>query len=372
MKWIGGVILMIVTLVLLLMAAFMFPWFTTKTKYNTEVITDEYWENLGSDGRDWDESIYYLQHYELKSSRPLKWSNSSTSESPNSGSMRYNSDPTAGGWDGSYQEIAEAHYPVPGFLPGGKEQLSVYNLTYYMVLLGIILAVVSLVLIIVAGFNKISVTIPKIMVIVTAIFVVFAPIYFALALPVSIEADSEESYSVKNPLNINSTYVRPAEAGGIMGQANERDEDSRLITSKTDFGPGFGLWFGFVAIFTSIITIAFIGSPKETVEPSIEEKRIRQKYHEYDKSYDEGRGYRDDHGSHRGGQSSSQHGGRRYDDSYYNDAYYDDQYTYSQPQRRRREQPQSYDYGRPAPRPPRRRPNYPPPGTRRRQRPPGY
>ena len=59
MKWIGGAVLLIVTIILLIMAMFMFPWFKTKTEYNIDVINEnspEYW-NQKADGIEhtWDD-----------------------------------------------------------------------------------------------------------------------------------------------------------------------------------------------------------------------------------------------------------------------------------------------------------------------------
>jgi hypothetical protein len=265
MKWIVGVILLIVSIILIILSIFMFPWFTTKTTYdriNIEEFCSHYWDdNLGGVERDWDESIYSLRSYELRSSRPVNWSGSSTSGGTSSGDLLYNSKPTAGGWDGTYQEMVDNNIPVAGFLPGGSEQLAIYNFVYYVLLISIVLALISIVLIILAGMEKIGALLPKIVVGITIIFVILAPLYFALALPPAIEADSKEYNSVKNPLNQNNTYRRPPEAGGIMGEANEKDDDSGRITSTTEFAPATGWWMAIVAIFLTIITIAFVSGP---------------------------------------------------------------------------------------------------------------
>jgi hypothetical protein len=358
MKWIGGVVLIIITIVFLIMAVFMFPWFSTKTNYNRDNIAkhlpEDFWEDhLGGVERDWDESTYFLQSCELRSGRPLNWSKTSTSTSTTSGMLYYNSQPSAGGWDGSYEEINASGYPVPGFLVGGAEQLSVYNYTYYFQLIGIIMAILSVILIIIAGMDKIGLTAPRVLVILTIIFIVISVIYFALFLPMAIEKDSEEIYNITTSTGNATDYVRPPEATGIWGKANTKVPESTEITSTVVYQPGFGWWFAVVGIFTSIFSLAFIGSPK-SAEDMENDSYSRRKYHELDAPYndDYSRDYQDDRDY-------------RYDDRYQNNDYH-------QPQRRSRRAPPppSHDFGRPTPRPPRRRSDYPPARSRGR-RPPG-
>jgi hypothetical protein len=398
MKWIGGVILLIVTIVLLIVAVFMFPWFTTKTNYERNTIDEccpEYWEdNLGGNERDWDESTFYLQSYELKSSRPLNWSSTKAGSSTSSGMLQYNSQPSAGGWDGSYYSMIQAGYPEPGFLPGGAEQMAVYNFTYYILLFTIIMAVVCIIFIIIAGLEKINAIVPKVIVGVTIIMVVIAPLYFALGLPPAIETDSKEYNRVNDPLNSTSSYHRPAEAGGIMGKANEKDDETSRITSTTEFAPGMGWWLAVGAIFTTIITIGFVTGPGADAGAKPKDDRSRRKYHEYDRMYDQdrsrgpGTGSRPGYGpppSHR--QRTDDYYEEDYDrrdqyeydsrDQYYDD-YQDDGYPpprgrgYGEsPRDRRAPPPPSHDFGRPTPRPPRRPGGHTP--SRRARRPPnGY
>ncbi len=364
----------------------MFPWFVTKTNYYRDKISTEYWEeNLGGVERDWDESTYYLQSYELRSSRPLNWSSSITSSSTTSGRMYYNSQPSSGGWDGSYQSINESGYPVDGFLVGGNEQMTVYNFTYYMLLLALVVSIISIILIAIAGMGKVNPTVPKVIVVVAIILVVFAPLYFALALPVAIDTDSREFHNVKHPLDSSSSYTKPAEAGGIMGTANELDEQglTRDIISKTEFSPGFGWWFCVAAIFTTIISIGFVSGKKPPEEVSMEERQLRKKYHEFDKQTQ--KGFRDqrqrDNGYYDDYQSQEYRNYNRGRDYGYDDRYRDD--YYQEPRGYNRDgmdrgysPPPARDYGRPPPRPPRRAGgyDYPPPQNQRRQyrQPPGY
>ena len=392
MKWIGGVILLIVTITLLVVAIFMFPWFSTKTNYERERINDvqpDYWEdNMGGMERDWDESTFYLQQYELKTSRPWDWGKNGSRESASSGMLQYNAAPEAGGWEGSYRSQVEAGYPKPGFLAGGNEQLAVYNFTYYMVLFAIILACVGIVFIILAGLEKMNAVVAKVLVGVIIVIVILAPLYFALALPPAIETDHNQLKKV-DPSFQNNTK-RPPEAGGIMGKANEKDDASGGITSTTEFAPGIGWWLSIVAIFTTIITLGFVTGPGAA--SSARPDYSRKKYHEFDDVYDDQ--YRYDTGRDHGQPS------RRADEQYYEDDYHDrgrlrerDQYydDYDRgghppmrspgPQGRAPPPTQQYDYGRPAPRPPRRQPGTrpgprgraPPPRRRPGRRPPpGY
>lgn len=352
MKWIGGIVLSIITIILLIMAMFIFPWFGTKTEYWRERINEvrpEYWdEGLGGIERDWDESTYYLQEYELKSSAKQDWLRTNVSNATSSGTLEYNAAPKEGGWEGSYYEMMDANYPVPGFLAGGNEQLNVYNNTYYMVLLAIILSIIGIIFIIIAGLGKINPTIPKVLVGIAVIFTVLAPIYFALALPMAIETDDEELQNIKGTNN-----ESPPEGGGqIMGNANERDKLEGVTLASIDWAPELGWWFSVGAIFTSIVTIAFITGGKS--EPERVSRDMRRKYHEFDRQseYDDRRDYDEEYipptrRQRSDGYYEEESGGRRREP-----------YDYERGGRPRpgpREPPQRsrYDYGRPTPRPPR-------------------
>lgn len=364
MKWVGGAVLLIITIILLVMAIFMFPWFSTKTTYYRDRINDsdlEYWdEKLDGVERDWDETTYGLTDYEMKSSENLDWFRDGQNGSSNSGKIEYTSSVKSGGWDGSYRDMAMEDYPVPGYLAGGQEQLNVYTYTYYMIILAIILAVVGIICIIIAGFEKINALIPKIIVGITIIFVVLAPLYFALALPPAIKTDHEKLQDIKNAWG-NETVPAPPEGGSsIMGEANEKSEGGKIL-SHIDWGPELGWWLSIIAIFTCIITIAFIEG-KRPVEPSTPDY-VRRKYHEFDRppkrppkrstgtTYEQeyipppsqrGRSdgyYDDDYGGARGGE------------------YYDD-HDYVPPRSGPSAPPPSPGYGRAPPRPPRR--NRPP------------
>lgn len=399
MKWIGGVILLIITIILLIVGAFFFPWFTTKTEYNREVIdnvNENYWDDkLSGVERDWDESTYHLQHYELETSRAWDWNKNGSKESKSSGKLLYNSAPEAGGWDGSYRSIVEAGYPPPGFMAGGNEQLSVYNFTYYMCIFAIIIACIAIIFVIIAGLEKISVLVPKILVGVAIILVILAPLYFALALPPAIEKDDKELFKVQDTYATNTTeHRRPPEAGGIMGGAKERDEESGDVTSKTDFAPEFGWWLAIGAIFTTIISVGFVTGPAPagTTPPDYS----RRRYHEFDQPDER---YRFERDYERGYGSPPQSGAARYHEDEYrkrsSKEYYEtrngagDQYGYDERSdyydqdydrsgydydRRARAPapPQSPGYSPPPP--PRRTRGYrPPPGKRaRRREPPRY
>ena len=344
MKWIGGFILMIITMVFLVIAIFMFPWYTTKTVYERDYINREYreyWDdNLDGMERDWDESTFYLQNYELRSSNAWDWGENGSTPRKSSGTLYYNSEPSAGGWDGSAEKIDDAGYPKTGFLPGGTEQLTVYNYTYYFEIISTILAIVSIIFVILAGIQKIRATIAKIIVVITAILVVIGPIYFAIMLPFAIDTDCEEIHKVQDPFEQNKTYESPAEADGIWGTTNEKDPADR-ITATTDFTPGLGWWMAICAIFSSIITLVFISDPNEIKSTTPE--HLKRKYHELDKDYtpDQGPGYGDGGASRSYDRSSLRETGGAYD-------YHGDDQTRRQPSA-----PPRYDYGRPPPRRPR-------------------
>ncbi|WP_455392744.1 hypothetical protein [[Eubacterium] cellulosolvens] len=365
MKWVGGAILLIVTIIFIVLAIFMFPWFTTKTEYNIETINDnnpDYWDDhLDGIEREWDETTYSLMDYEMQSSSKLDWDRDGQNDSTNSGKIKYDSSVKSGGWDGSYRDMAMEDYPVPGFLAGGSEQHNVYTYTYYMLLLSVILAVVGIILTLVAGLGKIKAIIPKILVGITIIFVVLAPLYFALALPPAISNDHEKLQAITSFGNQTVQEPEPPEGGSsIMGEANEKSEGGRVLSHIT-WGPELGWWLSIIAIFTCIITIAFIEGKAPPVSSTPD--NMRTKYHEFDqrprRRMDRGSSYE---------QEYIPPPSRRGRDDYYDDYgggrddYYDDYGSgYDYPPRRgpRRPPPPSQDYGRPPPRPLRRRP---PPG----------
>ena len=375
MKWIGGVILLIITIILLITSMFMFPWFETKSKYHRNTINEknpEYWdEKLGGLERDWDESIYYLQEYELKSSTNIDWQRTNQSTgATGSDKLEYNSPVKSGGWDGSYREMVETDYPVPGFLPGGNEQLNVYNYTYYMILLAFIMAIIAIIFIVISGLGKISPTAPKVITAITIIFVILSCLYFALALPYAIETDDEELQKLRDPLH-ETDHETPPEAGGaVMGEANERSDDGTPL-SKIEWSPGLGWWMVVGAIITSMISMLFMPIPEQPVETT--PPHLRRKYHEFDETgrgYDIG-GYDQEYIPPQRRQSTAEY----YEDDYYepaprgrerpgydsHDMYSDDYARSRPPPQRRRGPPPSHDYGRPAPRPPQRK-RRPPPG----------
>jgi hypothetical protein len=289
MKWIGGAVLLVITIILLIMSLFIFPWYTTETKYDVQSINDnnpDYWdEKLDGVEHEWDKSTYYIQHYELESSTNLDWTRNNENTSSNSGKIEYNSPVSEGGWDGSYRDMVKEDYPVPGYLVGGEEQLNVFNYTYYMLLLSIILTIVGIICIAIAGTGKITPTLPKVIVVIAAIFIVLAPVYFALGLPLAINTDFEEYQLInKPPGNATLDDDGPPEGGSsIMGEANERS-DGGTILSKIEWGPGFSWFFAIGAIFTSIITLGFIEGKQP--EPDTTPDTLKRRYHEFDTPYD--------------------------------------------------------------------------------------
>lgn len=383
MKWIGGVILLIITIVLLIIAVFMLPWFSTKTNYERERINEnipEYWEeSLGGVERDWDESTYYMQSYEMKSSRPLNWSSSKAGGSTSSGKLHYNSDPSTGGWNGNFESMIKAGYPVQGFLPGGPEQLAVFNFTYYILIFSIIMSIICIVFIILGGLEKLGAIVPKVIVGITIIFVIITPLYFALALPPAIESDSKEYQKTMDPINFTASYNRPAEAGGIMGEANEKDDKENMVTAHTEFAPGLGWWLAVGAIFTTIITIGFVTGPGEGSPAEPENRYSSRKYHEFDRPYEKER-EREQRYSESYYEEEDQYRSRdtdRYSDEYnYEDRYQSrrqaeyPEYTRKAPYQRA--PPPSHGFGRPPPRPPKRRARYPPQRRSSRRPPPSY
>ena len=273
-KWAVGVILMVITIVFLILGMIYFPWFTTKTEFRQERIEDEDWidERLGGYGepaRDWDEVEFGLQDYQLKSSEPRYWSGNNSTDSARSKIFNYNDKVEKGGWDGSYDEILESEN-LGAWKYGGPAQMDVYNTVYLCVLITIILVIVCMVLIPLAGMRKIPPVAAKIMVVVAIIFVIIGPLYFAIGLPDAIGTDADEK-----------GFEVPPEAGGIMGTADERDQETNRIITDTEFAPGLGWWFTVISIFLVIISLGFISSPPPAAPPPLHPPQ------EYSDGYDE-------------------------------------------------------------------------------------
>jgi hypothetical protein len=248
-KWPIGVILMVVTVILLVLSMIYFPWFTTKTEFHKERIED--WSEYGEPPREYDEVQYGLQDYQLKSSDAKDWDGDNYTDGAKSKIYNYNDNPDKGGWDGSYDDlVASGHEGARKY--GGPAQLDVYNTIYLLTLITIICAIVSIVLIPLSGLRKIPAVGAKVMIVITIILVIIGPLYFAIGLPDAIGTD----YDKKG-------YEVPAEAGGIMGTADERDQDTNLILSETEFAPGMGWWLAVIAIFLVIISLGFAGPSTE-------------------------------------------------------------------------------------------------------------
>jgi hypothetical protein len=293
MKWIGGVILLIITMILIVMAMFMFPWFSTKTEYHRVNIEEsglEYWEKLGDIERDWDKSTYGLTDYEMESSTTLDWTRTGLNTTKSSGKISYDSSVKTGGWSGSYRDMVANDYPVPGFLAGGEEQLNLYTNTFYILVVGILMSVISLIFIIIAGLGKLKAIIPKILVGITIIFVVIAPLYYALGLPPAIKNDHEKVQLISATAG-NATESPSEGSSSIMGEANENSGDGQPLSS-IKWGPELGWWLSVVAIFMAIITIGFVEGkqlPKDTTSD-----HMHDKYREFDEPPGRGRDRRRD------------------------------------------------------------------------------
>ena len=261
----------------------MFPWFTTKTTFNRENIGNsnmDYWADYDNVERDWDKTTYWISDYEMESSVAMDWERNGMNTTSSSGRIEYASSAKDGGWEGSYSDMARSDHPVPGFLAGGDEQLNVYTYTYYLIIFSIIMAIVGIICAIVAGLGKMSPVVPKVIVGITAALVVIAPLYFALALPPAINGDFESLQDVSDPLGNRTAEAPPQGGSSIMGEANERGESGTGALSHIEWGPELGWWLSIVAIFTTIVTIAFIEGKKP--KPPTTPDHMKRKYHEFD------------------------------------------------------------------------------------------
>ncbi len=263
-RWAVGVILMVIAIVFLILAMIYFPWFTTKTEFTKKNIEPEEWaydENLegyGAPEREYDEVEFGLQTYQIKSSDARDWDNDSYVDGAKSKEYTYTDKPDKGGWDGSYDDIIESKH-IGAWKYGGPAQLDIYNMVYMFVLLTIIFAIICIILIPLAGMRKIPPIAAKVMIVVTIIFVIIGPLYFAIGLPDAIGTDADKK-----------GFDVPPEAGGIMGNADERDQATNDIISDTEFAPGLGWWLSIISIFLVIISLGFVTTPAPPAPPPLQ------------------------------------------------------------------------------------------------------
>ncbi|MCK5561980.1 MAG: hypothetical protein KAJ51_15380, partial [Thermoplasmata archaeon] len=198
-----------------------------------------------------------LQKYQLKSSDARDWDNDGYNDSAKSKEYIYTDQPDKGGWDGSYDDIRESKH-IGVWKYGGPAQLDIYNMVYLFVLITIIMAIICCVLIPLAGLSKIPPVAAKIMIVIAIIFVIIGPLYFAIGLPDAIGTDADKK-----------GFEAPPEAGGIMGNADERDQATNLPMTVTEFAPGLGWWLSVISIFLVIISLGFVTSPAPPAPPPL-------------------------------------------------------------------------------------------------------
>jgi hypothetical protein len=216
------------------------PWFT---------VTIEYKPYAGVDGHT-TEGRYYLTQWEAEDKGlDLK-----------TGFISYDDDPIDGGWKGSYDD-------------GGQEaKYEVYQTTYYLVLLTMLMAALSAVTIAIAGLGYVTPVVPKLFCVLMIIFAILAPIYFAIFLPGAYEDDNdafcermEEQYAASGA---NDTFECPdsPQAEGFMASAENTEADengTERVTSEEAWGPGIGWWLAVIAIFLAMFSfVCAEGKPK--------------------------------------------------------------------------------------------------------------
>jgi len=273
-KWIIGMTLAVVVILLIIISIFM-PWF----KVRNEVIMVG-----GSDPAPyWIEQEYSLQEGSAKSNaRVFDTDGDGSPDNPKLKDERldkkaYVTDADhAGAWNGDYLE-------------GGKpEMYDVVEMCYMLIIIVILLAATTAALIPIAGVGKLTPWAPKGIGVVLILLIALIPIYYAFFLPQAINGDTKNDYRLDNEGSLegyDSDLVPGAEA--FMSSGDYSNPINLTVTEEGEWevGPGLGWWIAVIAIFLSIGMVACISGP--ALPPGAPDDRP------YSRDYDDP--YRDEH-----------------------------------------------------------------------------
>lgn len=126
----------------------------------------------------------------------------------------------------------------------------VYDNTYYITIAALILSVITLILLILVGIGKVAlVKIGVIFLLITMIFAVVAPVYFAVALPGAMDEDAEDT----------GGYDK-----GFMGS----ESDYPMAGTDSTWGPGYGWYLAIVAFVFALIGLIITVIPGKKAVPA--------------------------------------------------------------------------------------------------------
>lgn len=130
-----------------------------------------------------------------------------------------------------------------------ENQAKLYTNVYYIAIVTLVIAIISLICLILSGIGKLGIKIAgikigAILLLITMIFAIVAPVYFAVAVPGAMHEDS-------------ATWDK-----GFMGSEEEAG-------MKTTWGPGYGWYLAIVAFVLALIGMIFTFIPGKKTAPAL-------------------------------------------------------------------------------------------------------
>lgn len=245
-KWYAGMVLSGIVIVGILISMMYYPWFSIETEYPPNSAVDSM------------TVTYKLDEYEVSSIDDLAYLEP-RDRHVEAGTFQIKDAPEDGGWDGDYADFANSGRPA---------QLEVYINTYYLLLITIIIAVVTTILIPLAGLGKIP---PKAAIgvaILMTVFAILGPIYYGIFMPIAFDNDMEEIYRESKAAalasNQTSNITAPEPLQSVWGDSNNIDvyRQVGIDGAQSHWRPGLGWWIGIIMIFLAIVSIGMIEGPK--------------------------------------------------------------------------------------------------------------
>lgn len=240
-------VLTIIVIIGIFIAMMYYPWFSIETEYpDTKPVGNV-------------KVTFYLKEYEVESYDELAYLDPDYPPL-DEGTYSIDADPEDGGWNGEYGEAAESGRPA---------QLEIYENTYLLLIITVIIAIATVVLIPLAGLGKIPVKAAVGVAIVMTIFAILGPIYYGVFMPLAYDEDITEIYEKTDiafrDRNETSNLTKPEKLQSIWGDSNNIDVYRQVGVdgAQSHWRPGLGWWIGIVIIFLAIISIGMIDGPKK-------------------------------------------------------------------------------------------------------------
>ena len=131
---------------------------------------------------------------------------------------------------------------------------AVYSNTFYIAIVALVLGIIGLITAVMAGIGKLSAKIVTIFLLLTMIFAVVAPVYFAVALPGAMDEDWSGGWDKGFWDSGEETSVEP-----ITGTE---------YTSTYTIGPGYGWYLAIVAFVFALIGLIITVIPGKKAVPA--------------------------------------------------------------------------------------------------------